>query len=169
MKFREALKKMMDDFNKLIGKNICLDGKHCPEAWAPFTPTFGTPVDVGTANQEGTAVSLARSDHVHRGQLWSGLLADRPAPGVADRYYWATDVLTLFRDTGADWEVVGAQWYERYIDTIFGHGTETFVPPGAIGRVYYSPIVINRTVTIDRIGVVTVSYTHLTLPTICSV
>lgn len=31
-----------------------------------FTPSFAVPVDVGTANAEGAATTLARSDHVHK-------------------------------------------------------------------------------------------------------
>lgn len=64
MRFRDAVRKVFNDFQNLLG--LCLDGHHCPEAWAPYTPTFGTPTDIGTSNQEGTATTLARSDHVHR-------------------------------------------------------------------------------------------------------
>ena len=41
-------------------------------------------------------------DHI----LEAGLLADRPAPGVEGRLYWASDVRILYRDTGSTWEVV---------------------------------------------------------------
>lgn len=34
-----------------------------------FTPTFGTPVDVGLANSEGVSSDLARADHVHRDRI----------------------------------------------------------------------------------------------------
>jgi len=84
--------------------------------------------------------------------IGSGLLAARPAFGNVDEYYWATDIFTMFRDTGAAWEVVGAQWYDRYPMTVFGKSTGTGSVLGAIGRVYYSPIIVKRTLTIDRLG-----------------
>lgn len=37
-----------------------------------------------------------------------GTLAARPAAGIVDRYYYATDVKCLYRDTGAAWEAVGS-------------------------------------------------------------
>ena len=38
-------------------------------------------------------------------QIQSGTLANRPVAGNADDYYWATDVLILYRYTGTAWEV----------------------------------------------------------------
>lgn len=43
------------------------------------------------------------------GKLLSGTFASRPAAGTADRYYFATDVSVLFRDTGAAWLPVRGQ------------------------------------------------------------
>lgn len=57
----------------------------------------------------------------------------------------------MFRDTGAAWEVAGAQEYERYINTM-GIPASAFVSLGTIGRVYYCPIIIKRTCTIDQFG-----------------
>lgn len=33
--------------------------------WLRVTPSFGTPVSIGTANAQGAAITAARSDHVH--------------------------------------------------------------------------------------------------------
>lgn len=44
--------------------------------------------------------------------IQSGTLATRPIAGVADRYYLATDVLILFRDTGVAWTIAGSSYYE---------------------------------------------------------
>ncbi len=38
------------------------------------------------------------------GLFRSGLDANKPAAGVANRYYWAIDTKILYRDTGAAWE-----------------------------------------------------------------
>ena len=38
--------------------------------------------------------------------IQSGTLAARPAFGIADRYYWATDIMEMYRDTGVAWELV---------------------------------------------------------------
>src|SRR4051812_24690030 len=35
-----------------------------------------------------------------------GTLSERPAPGTAGRFFEATDVKALYRDTGAAWELV---------------------------------------------------------------
>jgi len=93
----------------------------------------------------------------------SGTLANRPAPGNADSYYWATDVQMLYRDTGAAWDAIAhgnlagvTPWqhhehYQRYIEMcLFGHDGENAV---GIGTVYYSPVIITETVTVDAIGV----------------
>lgn len=37
-----------------------------------YTPTFGTPVDVGTVNAQGASTDLARADHVHRDRIGTG-------------------------------------------------------------------------------------------------
>ncbi|GAI79729.1 unnamed protein product, partial [marine sediment metagenome] len=37
------------------------------------------------------------------GLLAAGLAADRPAPGIVDRFYFSTDTLVLERDTGVAW------------------------------------------------------------------
>jgi len=84
--------------------------------------------------------------------ITSGLLAARPPAGNADVYYWATDVFTMFRDTGAAWEVVSAQWYQRYILNVFDTDAWHSVTPVATNRVHYTPIIIERTLSIDRIG-----------------
>jgi hypothetical protein len=84
--------------------------------------------------------------------IQSGLLANRPTAGVADRYYWATDIYTMFRDTGVAWEVVGKASYSRYIKTLWGQYNSFQTLPANL--IQYSPIEIPYTLTIDRIGVV---------------
>jgi hypothetical protein len=84
-------------------------------------------------------------------QILSGTLATRPAFGVADRYYWATDIYTMFRDTGIAWEVVGQRSFSRYIQTLWSKGFETAQALNT-NNIYYSPIEIPYTLTIDRLG-----------------
>lgn len=45
----------------------------------------------------------ANTDHDARYALQVGLLADRPAPGIATRCYWTTDTLVMYRDNGVAW------------------------------------------------------------------
>ena len=45
------------------------------------------------------------------GHIFSGVIADRPAFGMADRYFWATDEHILYQDTGAAWVKVAAADY----------------------------------------------------------
>ena len=52
-------------------------------------------------------------------RILTGTLANRPVPGIADRYYWATDVLELYRDTGVLWQVVSA--FHNKIHNSNGH------------------------------------------------
>ena len=64
------------------------------------------------------------------GLLATGLAADRPAPGIVDRFYFSTGTLVLERDTGAAWvEVVRgeaatrlAQLAERAHSSLTGIG-----------------------------------------------
>ena len=41
-------------------------------------------------------------------ELTGGLLADRPEPGVAGRYYFAQDVGAIYLDTGTEWVLAAA-------------------------------------------------------------
>jgi len=119
MDFKSATKKVLDDFALIQARKKCLNGKHCPEA-------------------EPEAAALILAD----------VYANLPAAGVANRLFWATDILTMFRDTGTAWEVVGAQWYMREIHTQkFAIATTTLTT----GYVWYSPIQVPRTVTVDGI------------------
>jgi len=83
-------------------------------------------------------------------QITSGTLAARPAAGVADRYYWATDIDVVFRDTGAAWEVVEGQYYRRLIWTVWGVALPTNLSPIAL-RVYVEPFEVEHTCTIDTL------------------
>jgi hypothetical protein len=64
------------------------------------------------------------------GLVPTGLAADRPAPGIVDRFYFSTDTLVLERDTGAAWAEVArgeavirlAQLAERVHSSLTGIG-----------------------------------------------
>ncbi len=64
------------------------------------------------------------------GLVQTGLAADRPAPGIVDRFYFSTDTLVLERDTGAAWAEVArgeavirlAQLAERAHTSLTGIG-----------------------------------------------
>jgi len=107
----------------------------------------------GLENQRGTRTGTRIPPLGAEAQITSGTLAARPAASTADDYYWATDISTLFRDTGAAWEVAGSQYYKR---TIVDSLTNLSYPGSdsmeAAGRVWLSPIEITRTLTVDRIG-----------------
>lgn len=85
--------------------------------------------------------------------IQSGTLAARPAAGVANRYYWATDVWILFRDTGVAWEIAGATQYRRFLrglwsdDVVYGNVTPN------TARVYLTPIEVPFTVTVEAISI----------------
>lgn len=38
-----------------------------------------------------------------------GTLAQRPAPGTPNKFFWTTDERQLYRDTGTEWEALQAQ------------------------------------------------------------
>lgn len=92
------------------------DHRHSREAFAtPITQAFG---DTATA---GSATTIPRSDHKHgmpaaptatsvgavptttATGFNAGLLSARPAAGTALRFYYATDLNTMFEDTGTSW------------------------------------------------------------------
>ncbi|GAI03992.1 unnamed protein product, partial [marine sediment metagenome] len=66
------------------------------------------------------------------GLLHVGLDADKPAAGVADRFYFAADTLILYRDTGAAWSEAArgetairlAQLAERAHSSLTGIGAD---------------------------------------------
>jgi len=85
--------------------------------------------------------------------IQSGTLVDRPVAAVANRYYWATDIYVLFRDTGAAWEVVAGQPYVRMLSNIDHTGAAlTSQAFGALGTLQLSPFQVPFTVTIDRLA-----------------
>jgi hypothetical protein len=89
----------------------------------PGMPAAGTPGTLAFAGAAaaGAAATLARSDHAHgmpaaptavsvgavptttSTGLNAGLLSARPAAGTALRFYYATDLNTMFEDTGSAW------------------------------------------------------------------
>lgn len=92
------------------------DHRHSREAFAtPITQAFA---DVAAA---GAATTIPRSDHKHgmpaaptassvgavptttATGFNAGLLSARPAAGTALRFYYATDLNTMFEDTGSAW------------------------------------------------------------------
>lgn len=83
-----------------------------------------------------------------------GTLADRPAFGALNRYYWATDVYMLFRDTGAAWEIAGSTVFTRYITStgfngVYGSGNSG---PISLASVRTIPLYVPFTCTIDCLG-----------------
>lgn len=96
--------------------------------------------------------------------ILSGTLADRPAFGVVDRYYWATDVQMLYRDTGAAWDAIAhgnlenvafAQHHDHYARMLYGVLAKSGWSPLTLdtaGRVMLVPIQIEFQMTLDRIG-----------------
>jgi parallel beta-helix repeat protein len=78
----------------------------------------------------------------------SGTLANRPAAGNADDYYWATDVYILYRDTGAAWEIV-AENIETASFVIWTDGTTWYAKNGITGQIDFNgadpATVINNT------------------------
>jgi len=88
--------------------------------------------------------------------IQSGTFAARPAAGIANRYYWATDVQILFRDTGVAWEIVSAGIQSCiYIQSekLKESGDMALLPiTGATQNwVWLTPIVIPFTVTLDAL------------------
>lgn len=85
--------------------------------------------------------------------ILSGTLAARPAAAIADRYYWATDVQILYRDTGIVWQEHRVHFLrELHTEGLWG-GTGN-APSEGVTRVYYSPLQIPFQLTIDRLGCV---------------
>jgi len=81
----------------------------------------------------------------------SGTLADRPAAGNLNTYYYATDVYMLFRDNGVNWEISGYEPFDLWItDAITEHFGYTPTAGGASpNRLYLNPVAIRYTCTID--------------------
>lgn len=68
---------------------------------------WGSGTDPFTRAQR-QAAHVALDQFVGRFEV-PGLLADRPAAAIRDRFYYATDNGVLYRDTGAAWQAVGAK------------------------------------------------------------
>jgi len=84
--------------------------------------------------------------------IFSGTLGARPVAGVVNRYYWATDLNILYRDTGAAWEQEYphyARWIDNYRHAGYDVQLRDFL---GVGRVWISPFWIPYTVTVDRIA-----------------
>lgn len=91
--------------------------------------------------------------------IQSGTLAARPGFGIADRYYWATDVMEMYRDTGAAWELVAlpmpftqlvvANYYASPMIATQMTGA-VVIGNNEVGAQFYP---CRKTSTYDRIGV----------------
>jgi hypothetical protein len=92
--------------------------------------------------------------------ILSGTLAARPAAGVANRYYWATDVQMLYRDNGVLWQAIAHgnleavsfqqhhNHYVKYLKCMFTAYAEQVYGTGAVKLM---PVEVEHTVTIDRL------------------
>lgn len=90
--------------------------------------------------------------------IQSGTLAARPPAGVADRYYWATDVRTLYRDTGAAWEPESSQYsfmsFRRTGRYYSGQISGSLVAGAVTANVLWvTPFYCPKAITVDRIGI----------------
>lgn len=83
--------------------------------------------------------------------IQSGILAARPAFGVANRYYYATDVFVLFRDTGVAWEKVGGVRYARFVNSLPFYMLQEAVK--ALDFISLAPVQVAETITVDRLCV----------------
>lgn len=91
--------------------------------------------------------------------IQSGTLATRPVAGVANRYYWASDIMEMYRDTGAAWELVAlpmpfthlrvGNWYSSPM-IADSYGGATPISNNECWILFYP---CRKTATYDRIGV----------------
>lgn len=139
MDFNSARKKVLEDFARLVqNREKCLNGKHCPEVeTGGFGTGWGNPVNVGVANAPGVAPTLVRSDHVHAHPDLSGLVT--PAHAHAD-----LSAVTFGQHHGH---------FNRMIWGVLEQlaGIEATTP--TVNRVYLSPLIIEYTLTVDRVGI----------------
>jgi len=85
--------------------------------------------------------------------IQSGTFAARPAAGIADRYYWATDVQMMFRDTGVAWEIVSAGI--QYAFYLMSEIAKTEINAGVTNEpafsIWLQPIGVGFTCTVDAV------------------
>lgn len=93
---------------------------------------------------------MSQEFYPDRGLLY-GTFALRPAAGVLNRYYYATDIFVLFRDTGVAWEKVGGKRYALYETGKLGPLGAFVTGAVTTGNVHLLPIEIGETVTIDAL------------------
>jgi len=74
------------------------------------TAKYGIPVPISTDpnNIPGDVLALANAFEALIAVAIQGVLANRPAPGKFGRIYAATDIGTLFFDTGSAWASLGS-------------------------------------------------------------
>lgn len=96
--------------------------------------------------------------------ILSGTLANRPAPGVPQRYYWATDVQMLYRDNGTIWEPIGHgnlggvafgqhhEHFHRYLLNSMPFLAGTAARVIALGATILGPVDVPFLCTIDQLG-----------------
>ncbi len=87
--------------------------------------------------------------------IQSGTLAARPAAGVADRYYWATDTFQMFRDTGTAWQELYPSFKRIYFTShlLCTLTANNMDPAAKVLRL--SPIEVTRRSTVRALGFVT--------------
>ena len=99
------------------------------------------------------------------GAILSGTLADRPAFGVAGRFYWATDEQMFYYDTGAAWEAPDHVYLENVLfDQHHDHFEEVITPLNSTfgggvnsvaNRAFGSPLYVKTPCQVVKLGLVT--------------
>jgi hypothetical protein len=111
---------------------------------APTTADYVT----GSA-QGGLSAELVLGTSV----LMTGTIAARPAASLAGRFYWASDIFALFRDTGAAWTTVGVIPGRLRSGRYYSPGSSRATNTPTLDQLNAIPIIIPRAVTLDRIAV----------------
>ncbi|GAI12994.1 unnamed protein product, partial [marine sediment metagenome] len=86
---------------------------------------------LGDTPDDAMRRSEKTGDYGVYGLTQTGLAADRPAPGIVDRFYFSTDTLVVERDTGVAWvEVVRGEMAIRLAQLAErAHGSLTDITP----------------------------------------
>ncbi|OYD16936.1 hypothetical protein CH330_01320 [candidate division WOR-3 bacterium JGI_Cruoil_03_51_56] len=82
--------------------------------------------------------------------IFSGTLAARPAAGVVNRYYWATDLSILYRDNGVAWQ----QEFPHFMREIYSDSGRSFTGSSVHSNnreITYNPYQIPFIMTVDGI------------------
>jgi microcystin-dependent protein len=103
-----------------------------------LTPRLGIPKPLASEPPNGPAQIGAVADALDNAaiDLPEGLLSARPAPSIRGRWYYATDVGLLYRDSGSTWRVISVG-----PDAI----TATEIAPDAVGNSELAPNAVTNT------------------------